>query len=96
LQNAACGVQSASDGLIGPIFVEGIIRNQRYLQQEKNEATLVIKGARHVDIFLQQDGARPRTANVVLCSVAMSCQIGFQSASGVGGLATMFTGHETL
>jgi hypothetical protein len=50
-------------GLIGPFFVEGTITNQQYLQKLENKLIPVVG---HVDTFLQQDGGRPHTANVVL------------------------------
>jgi hypothetical protein len=57
----------SKQGLVGYIFVEGSITNQRYLQKLKNEVILVIQGAGNVDItYLQQDGERPHTGNVVL------------------------------
>jgi hypothetical protein len=54
-------------GLIGPIFVEGTITNQQYLQQLQNEAILFIWGAGHVDtIFFQQDVSCPYMVNIIL------------------------------
>jgi hypothetical protein len=71
-----------NQGLIVPIFVEGIIINQWYLQQLQNEVILV---ARNVDIkFFQDIGSR-----VLVESVSRVLQMWVF-------LATMFTGHESL
>jgi hypothetical protein len=57
----------SKQGLIGPIFVEGNITSQWYLQQLRNEVILVIQGAGHMNTtFFRQNGACPHTTNVVL------------------------------
>jgi hypothetical protein len=69
LHPAKCTVWCAisKQGETGPIFVEGTIISQQYLQQLQNEVIPVIQGAGHVDTtFFQQDGAHPHTVNVVL------------------------------
>jgi hypothetical protein len=50
LHPAKCTMQCAisKQGLIGPIFVDGAITNQQYLQQLQNYIILVIQGAWHV------------------------------------------------
>jgi hypothetical protein len=99
LHPAKCTMWCAvsSQGLIGPIFVEGTITNQWYLQQLQNEVILVIQGAGHVDTtFFQQDGACPHIANVILDilhDVVMSCRIDSQSTLGVGGRGDLFMGQ---
>jgi hypothetical protein len=69
LHPAKCTMWCAisKQGLIGPICVEGTVKNQRYLQKLQNKVIPVIQTARHVDTkFFQQAGTCLHTANVVL------------------------------
>jgi hypothetical protein len=90
LENARCGVHFNKQGHIRPIIVEGALTNH-YLKQLLNEVILVIQGAGHVDtLFSQKDVPCPHTLNVILHGqhnvfAAISCQIAFQSTTGVGG-----------
>jgi hypothetical protein len=52
--------------LVGPIFMDDTITNQRYLQQLHNEVIPFIQRARRAGNIFHQDGVRSHTAEVVL------------------------------
>jgi hypothetical protein len=59
--------------IIGLIFMEGTVRRQPYVKQQQNEVISAILGRRNMDTtFIQHDGARPQTANVVLDVLRMT------------------------
>jgi len=81
LQNALCGVQSASKGLLDWSFIDGIITNHRYLRKLSRWG------------YFDYSGSRAREYNsftaswtpCIMCLAAVFCQIDFQSVSDVGG-----------